>query len=129
VSAKQAINDKLLGSVATYFRCGGVVNNQNKKDLLMSLSEKMLKSVNIWQSYKLLVGVEFNAPLDTIKVTSKNVIVSCTYSVFYQCISQVHKVQKTITFLLVTLLNIHQFKKNFTHRLGNKPFLIWLLTQ
>jgi len=78
VSAKQAINDKLLGSVATYFRCGGVVNNQNKKGLLMSLGEKMLKSVNIWQSYKLLVGVEFNAPLDTIKVTSKNVIVSCT---------------------------------------------------
>jgi len=110
VSAKQAINDKLLGSVATYFRCGGVVNNQNKKGLLMSLSEKMLKSVNIWQSYKLLVGVEFNAPLDTIKVTRKNVIVSCTYSVFYQCISQVHK---TITFLLVTLLNIQQQQRPF----------------
>jgi len=27
MSAKQAINDKLLGSVATYLRCGGVVNN------------------------------------------------------------------------------------------------------
>jgi len=29
-SAKQAINDKLQGSVATYLRCGGVVNNQIK---------------------------------------------------------------------------------------------------
>jgi len=25
---KQAINDKLQGSVATYLECGGVVNNQ-----------------------------------------------------------------------------------------------------
>jgi len=30
-------NDKLQGSVATYFRCGGVVNNQIKKGLLLSL--------------------------------------------------------------------------------------------
>jgi len=30
-SAKQAINDKSQGSVATYLRCGGVVNNQIKK--------------------------------------------------------------------------------------------------
>ena len=37
MSAKQAINDKLLGSVATYLRCGGVVNNQIKKGLLLSL--------------------------------------------------------------------------------------------
>jgi len=37
---KQAINDKLQGSVATNLRCGGDV------------SEKKLKPVNIWQSYK-----------------------------------------------------------------------------
>jgi len=38
MSAKQAINDKLqLGSVAMYLRCGGVVNNQIKKCLLLSL--------------------------------------------------------------------------------------------
>jgi len=37
ISAKQAINDKLQGSVATYLRCGGVVNNQIKKGLLLSL--------------------------------------------------------------------------------------------
>ena len=35
MSAKQAINDKLQGSVATYFLfCGGIVNNQIKKGLL-----------------------------------------------------------------------------------------------
>jgi len=28
MSAKQAINDKLQGNVATYLRCDGVVNNQ-----------------------------------------------------------------------------------------------------
>ena len=50
---KQAINDRLQGSVATYLRSGGVLNNQIKKDLLMSLSVKsFLKSVNIWHSYK-----------------------------------------------------------------------------
>jgi len=38
MSEKQAINDKLQDSVATYLRCGGVVNNQIKKGLLLSLS-------------------------------------------------------------------------------------------
>ena len=37
MSAKQAINDKLQGSVATYFRCDGVVNNQIKNGVLLSL--------------------------------------------------------------------------------------------
>jgi len=40
MSAKQAINDKLQGSVAAYLRCGGVVNNQIKKGLLLSESEQ-----------------------------------------------------------------------------------------
>jgi len=64
MSAKQALNDKLQGSVAAYLRCGGVVNNQIKKGLLLSLRVKKLKSVNIWQSF------------------SKNVIVSCTFFAF-----------------------------------------------
>ena len=29
---KQAINDKLHGSVATYLKCGGEVDNQIKKE-------------------------------------------------------------------------------------------------
>ena len=52
MSAKQAISDKLQGSVATSLRCGGVVNNQIKKGLLLSLWVKKIKSVNIRQSYK-----------------------------------------------------------------------------
>ena len=53
MSTKQAINDKLQNSVATSLRCGGVVNNQIKNGLLLSLRVKtILKSVNIWQSYK-----------------------------------------------------------------------------
>ena len=40
MSAKQAINDKLQGSVAASLRCGGVVNNQIKKGLLLSLRVK-----------------------------------------------------------------------------------------
>ena len=38
MSAEQTNNDKLQGSVATYLRCGVVVNNQIKKSLLMSLT-------------------------------------------------------------------------------------------
>ena len=53
MSAKQAINDKLRSSVAAYLSCGGVVNNQIKKRLSLSLWVKnLLKSMNIWQSYK-----------------------------------------------------------------------------
>jgi len=50
--AKQAINNKLQGSVATFLRCGEVVNNQIKKSLLLSLCVKKIKSVIIRQSYK-----------------------------------------------------------------------------
>jgi len=53
MSAKQAIIDILQGSVATYLRCGGVVDNQIKKGLLLTVRvKKFSKSVNIWQSYK-----------------------------------------------------------------------------
>ena len=37
MSVKQAINNKLQGSVATYLRYSGVVDNQIKKGLLLSL--------------------------------------------------------------------------------------------
>jgi len=65
MSAKQAINNKLQGSVATYLRCVGVVNNQIKKDLLEAREWKSF--YNRW-----IFG----------KVTSKNVNVSCTFFVF-----------------------------------------------
>jgi len=37
LSAKQAINDKLHGHAATYLKLDGVINNQIKKGLLLSL--------------------------------------------------------------------------------------------
>jgi len=46
---KQTINYKLQGSVAAYFRRGGVVNNQIK---IYCWVKKKLKLVNIWESYK-----------------------------------------------------------------------------
>jgi len=53
MSAKQAINDKWQGSVTTHLRCSGIVNNQIKKVLLLSVLEwKKLKSVNVSQSYE-----------------------------------------------------------------------------
>jgi len=52
ISAKQAINNKLQGSVATYLRWGGIVNNEIKKGLSLSVWIKKIKSVNIWQSYE-----------------------------------------------------------------------------
>ena len=51
-SAKQTIKAKLLSSLATYLRCGGVVNNQIRKGLLLSLPLKVFNSVNICQRYK-----------------------------------------------------------------------------
>jgi len=78
--SKTSHNNKLQGSVATHFRCGGVVNNQIKKGLLLSLWMKFFrigeylaqlqsyqgifrwiffKSVKIWQKY----GYESVAPL------------------------------------------------------------------
>ena len=92
ISAKQAINDKLQGSVATYLRCGGVVNNQIKKGLLLSLRvQTFLKSVNIWQSYE----QERDCFVHFLRL-----LAVCWPSA---------QVQETITFFLVTLPNIHRF--------------------
>ena len=43
MSAKQVINDKSQRRVAAYLRCGGVVNNEIKKGLLLSLKVKKIK--------------------------------------------------------------------------------------
>jgi len=62
MSTKQAISNKLEGNVAAYWRYGGVVNNQIKKGLLLSLR---VKKINIG---------EYLAKLQL----SKSVVVSCT---------------------------------------------------
>ena len=92
MSAKRATDDKLQGSVAvaTYWRCGGVVNNQIRKGLLLTLSVDFLN--------RSIFG----------KVTSKNVIVSCTFFVSWQCVGKACKVHETTTLLLVTLPNFHR---------------------
>jgi len=60
-------------------------------------------------------------------VTSKNVIVSCTFFVFEQCVGQACKVHETTTLLIVTLPNIHRLQKNHS-RLSNKPYITGLST-
>jgi len=85
MSAKQAIKDKLQGSVATHLRNGGV-----ERFIVKSASEK-IKSVNIRQSYR--------QKRDYL-VHFLRLLAVCWPS---------EKVHDTITFLLVTLPNIYRF--------------------
>jgi len=60
VPAKQAIDDKLQGSVAAYLRCGGVVNNQMKKGLLMSLWVEKIQEAQLSSSDRAMRIVSSN---------------------------------------------------------------------
>jgi len=68
-----------------YLRCGGVVNNQIKKGLLLSLWVKKIKISEYF-----------------------------TFFVFQQCVGKARNVHETTTLLLVTLPNILWFKKKFS---------------
>jgi len=47
------MNNKSQGSVATCLKCGGLFSNYFTTNLLLSLLVKqLLKSVNIWHSYR-----------------------------------------------------------------------------
>jgi len=105
---KQATNDKLQGTV--YLRCGGSVNYQIKKGLLLSLPVKSF--LNRW-----IFGT----------VASKKVVVSCSLCAWPPHCKKTKKVHDTIHLLPVTVPNIHWLKK-FTGWLSDKPFLLWLLT-
>jgi len=96
------INDTLQGTVVTYLRCSGIINNQIKKRLLLSLPVK-----RVW-----IFGL----------VTGKRWIVSCTFLTFGSVVSTAQSARDNFTFLLLTLPTI------FTSRFSNKSFLIWLLT-
>ena len=91
MSAKQAISDKLQGSVAIHLRSGGVVNNEIKKGLLLSLSaKKKIKSLNIGQSYTQERGcfVHFMRLANTLlKDTPSN------------CCKVINRLSKTVRFL------------------------------
>jgi len=52
MSAKQVINDKLQGSIATSLRCGGLLITNLGKVYCWVCQWIFFKSVNIWQSYK-----------------------------------------------------------------------------
>jgi len=60
-------------------------------------------------------------------VTSKSAVVSSTLRTWPTLVKDEESARDNHVFLLVTLPNIHQFKK-ITHTLNNKLFLIWLLT-
>jgi len=89
MSGKQGINDKLQGSVATYLRFGGILIT--KWFIAECVGEFLFKSVNTWQSYKQERGC-----LMTLRAWPTH------------CYKP-KKVHEIITFLLVTLLNIHRF--------------------
>jgi len=84
---KQATNNKLQSSVATYLGCGGVVNNQIKKGLLLSLPVKNVsKSANIWQSHKQERGCVMhfvrlaNTLLNDEESTRDNHVLACNFA-------------------------------------------------
>ena len=106
MSAKQAVNDKLQGSVATYLRCGWVLNNQIKKGTCWAWVI-FFKSMNIWQSYKQVRGclVLFAGLANTLlkdeESARDNHVFACNFA----------KYSLTLKFF-------------FTLRLSNKPLLI-----
>ena len=108
MSAKQALNEKLQGSIAAYLRCGGVVNNQLKTGLLLSVRvKKCFKSVDIWQSYKQERGSLMH---------------------FARLANTLLKVKESARDNHVLAFNFAKYSQIlivFTHRLSNKPFLIW----
>jgi len=87
------IIDKLQGTVVTYLRCGGVVNNQIKSSFLFNLPEKKtLKSVNIWLNYG-----------------QKRGLCHALSSTFSSVVARRKKCTRQPPLLLVTLPNIHRF--------------------
>ena len=106
--SKKAIDDKFQGSVAAYLMCSGVVNNQIKKDLLLSLRVK-----------KILIS-EYLAKLQAKMWMLLSLALSSSFSsVLARCAKCMKQPR--------SLPDIYWLKK-FTHTLSSKPFLIWLLT-
>jgi len=67
-------NDKLQrGTVVTYLTCGGIANEQIKRFTVESTTEKKLKSVNIWHSYRRKGGL-----YRALSSTFSNAVAVCT---------------------------------------------------
>jgi len=94
MSAEQAINDKLQGSVATCLRCGGVDRNEIRRgecvsEEIFKIGEYLAKSqARAWLSRALCAPGQHTA-------------------------KRRRKCTRQITFFLVTLPNIHRFEKKF----------------
>jgi len=113
MTAKQAINDKLLGSLATYLRRGVVVNKLIKKGLLLSLRVKLY----------FLIG-EYLAKLQARAWLSHRPTLCApgqhTAKRRRNCTRQSRS--------CLQLCRIFTDLKNSTYTLSNKPFITWLLT-
>ena len=85
MSAKQAINDKLQGSVSTCLRGVGLLTIELKWFIAQSVSEK-IESVNIWQSYKQEHGCRMhfarlaNTLLKDEESARDNHVLACNYA-------------------------------------------------
>jgi len=67
------MNDKLEGSVATYLRCGGVVNNQIKRGLLLNLKSESVKNYRqnyCHESVALFFGPPCTAGADEVQLAN-----------------------------------------------------------
>jgi len=108
--AKQAINHKLQGSVVTYLRCGGLLITKLRKVYCWVCDWKKFKIGKYFVSYKqeLDCFVHFLRLLavfwPSAQSARKNHVLACNFA----------KYSPILIF--------------FTHRLSNKPFLIWLST-
>jgi len=86
MSAKEAVNDKLQGSVATYLRCGGLLITE-LRNVYCCVCERTIffKSVNIWQSHKQERGclVHYallaNTPLKDGESARDNHVLACNF--------------------------------------------------
>ena len=107
MSAEQALNDKFQGSVNAYLRCGGFVNNQRFtaecESEIFLISKYLTKlQAKTWLPHALRVLA--NTLLKGEESVRDNHVLACNFA-------------KYLPILIF-----------FTHRLSDKPFLIWLLT-
>jgi len=90
------------------------------------LQRKLIHArMNIHVNYKVgqKSGATDSRPYNSVKYETEQ---ERDCLVHFRLLAEACKVHEAATLLLVTLPNIHRLK-NFTHRLSDKPFLIWLL--
>jgi len=77
--------------VVTYIWCGGDVNSQIKKSLLLSLSVNFFKSLSIWQSYQKNAVFSSTTPLkDNVSSRDNHVFFLVTLPNIQPFIKKIH---------------------------------------